>query len=293
MKLKDFFNPNEVYRDAEFSVTLHPRATCPGAICYAMSEALILKVNRNPYLTAVITRPEFVSLLADAKGVAVVENPQQSYYELHNHLFRSGSMRVHREHSISPSAQIAPTASIGNHVVIEDGVTIGPGAIIGDFTILGEGTAVEAYAVIGARGMQNTKVNDRRFKVEWAGGVKIGKNCEVLTAAIVQRPYHCEYTEIGDDSQISVKVNIGHGVRVGARTMIGGNAQVAGNATIGSDVWIGQSSTISDGISIGDGAEVKMGSVVVRSVSAGTSVSGNFAFRHDRHIQEYVAKLHE
>lgn len=252
----------------------------------------MLRVNRNPCLSAVITTEALAGLVADGKGVIVTDNPQERYYELHNHLFRSGLMQPHNTHSVHPDAHIAPSAIIGRNVVIGPEVTVGAGAIIGDYTILGEGTLVAEYAVIGARGMQNTKVNNRRYDVAWAGGVKIGRRCEILTAAIVQRPYHCEYTEIGDEAQISVKANIGHGVHVGARTMIGGNCQVAGNARIGADAWIGQSSTICDGISVGDRAEVKMGSVVIRSVPACASVSGNFAFSHEAHIREFAQRLH-
>ncbi len=290
VKLRNFFQPGEVLRDADFSVTLHPRAATPGAICYALTEAALLRVNRNPNLSAVITTPALAGQVSEEKGVATVENPQESYYRLHNHLFQAGLMEPHANHFIDPSAEIAPTAVLGRKLQIGAGVKIGFGAVIHDYTILGEGTFIGDYVVLGGRGMQNTKVDGRRFKVEWAGGVKIGRDCEILTAAIVQRPYHCEYTEIGDETQAAGKASIGHGAKIGPRAMIGGNAQIAGNVHIGQDVWIGQASTLSDGLEIGDRAQVKMGSVVVRNVPADAAVSGNFAIPHERNIQEFIRK---
>ena len=293
MKLHEFFSADEVRRDADFSVTLHPQARVPGAICYALKEAVLLRINRNPCIAAVITTEALAGKVAEGKGIAVVSNPQDSYYRLHNHLFKKGLMEPHHEASVDPSADVASTVVLGRHVIIGAGVTIGHGSIIGDYTIIGEGTYVGEHVLLGARGMQNTRVDGRFTKIEWAGGVRIGRNCEILAAAIIQRPYHCEYTEIGDEARISVKVNIGHGVLVGTRTVIAGNAQVAGNTRIGSDVWIGPSATIADGLRIGDRAEIKIGSVVIRNVAEREVISGNFAFSHERHIEETCRRIHE
>jgi UDP-3-O-[3-hydroxymyristoyl] glucosamine N-acyltransferase len=197
-------------------------------------------------------------------------------------------MKVHQEHFIHPGATIATTAVIGNNVVIGDGVTIGSHAVIEDYSIIGEGTLIGPHVCIGSRGMQNTRFEGKFLRVEFAGGVKIGRNCEILTAAIVQKPYHCDYTEIGDDVQVSVKVNVAHNVKIGARSMLAGNSQIGGNAVLEEDVWIGQAAAICDGIRIGRGAQVKMGSVVVSSVKPGQVVSGNFAIEHSLTLKHHA-----
>ncbi|MEA3189146.1 MAG: hypothetical protein QOD99_2976, partial [Chthoniobacter sp.] len=207
--------------------------------------------------------------------------------------FRNGLMKPHDKDGIDPSARISPAARIGKHVVIGRDVVIEALAIIEDFVCIGDGTYVGQNAVIGARGMQNTNVNGHSVRVEFAGGVKIGAGCEILALAIVQKPYHCDYTEIGDEAKISVKANVAHGVKIGARTMVGGNAQIAGNAVVGDDVWIGQSATLADGIRIGDRAEVKMGAVVVKNVPAGAAVSGNFAVPHINQVRHFTELYHE
>ena len=292
-RLADFFPAAELKRDGVFAWTLYPRAARPQALCYALTEEILELVNANPNITCVITAAPLVDRVASGKGVAVAARPQEAYYQLHNRLFREGRMKVHQEHAIHPGAIIAPTAVIGKNVVIGRDVTIGHHAVIEDYSIIGEGTLVGPHACIGSRGMQNTRFEGEFLRVEFAGGVKIGRNCEILTAAVVQKPYHCDYTEIGDATQISVKANVGHGVKIGSRTLVGGNAQIGGNTVIGDDVWIGQSATLADGLQIGNAAQIKMASAVVRNVPAGEAVSGNFALNHNRNLKQYTRLQHE
>ncbi len=288
VKAGDFFSNAEVRRAGSFAWTHHPKAGRPGVLCYAAGDEAVQLVNANPNVTCVITTAALAEKITGDRGVVVAAQPQDAYYRLHNRLFREGLMKVHQEHRIDPGAVIAPTAIIGRHVVIEKGVTIGHHVVVEDFSIIGEGTYVAPNVYIGSRGMQNTRYDGKFLRVEFAGGVKIGRNCEILASAIVQKPYHCEYTEIGNDVQISVKVNVAHNVKVGDRTMVAGNSQIGGNAVVEEDVWIGQSATICDGIRIGRGAQVKMGSVVVSPVKPGQVVSGNFAMDHARTLKNHA-----
>jgi UDP-3-O-[3-hydroxymyristoyl] glucosamine N-acyltransferase len=133
--------------------------------------------------------------------------------------------------------------------------------------------------------MLNTLVGGQSFPLLFAGGVKIGYRCEILTNAVIQRPYQAFYTNIGDDCKISVKAVVGHGVSIGRGTMVAGNAQISGDVVIGEEVWIGPSVTIASAVSVGDRAQVKLGSVVVSDVQPGQHVSGNFAVDHVRQLR--------
>jgi UDP-3-O-[3-hydroxymyristoyl] glucosamine N-acyltransferase len=288
VKLSAYFSAPELVRDAEFRWTLHPEATSAGAVCYGLHEAVLRRIQRNPQVSAVLTTRALAQFAAPEVGLVLTDDPQKVYYDLHNRLAAEGRLKPHDEESIDPTADVAPTAVLGRHVVIGPRVRVGHGVVLHDFTMLGEGTTVAEYAIVGARGMQNIRVQGRFYPVEWTGGVRVGRGCEILAAAVVQRPYHCEYTEIGDEARISVKVTVGHRSIVGTRAMIGGNAQIGGNVRIGSDAWIGQGSVICDGLRIGDRADVKMGSVVVANVGDDEAVSGNFALRHERQVQLFT-----
>ena len=288
MKLSDFFEPKMIARDGAFSKTMYPGTSEPESICYAAKQTYLEIAMGNENVSAIITTAQLSSLVDNTRGLVVSENPQLEYYRLHNHLVKSKLMQVHTEHAIHPTAQIATTAIVGDHVIIGKDVVIGHNSFVGDYTIIDEGTSIGEYVVIGTRGMLNTRVDDQNFPVLWAGGVKIGKRCEILTGAIIQRTYHAEYTEIADDCKISVKVVVAHGVRIGRGTMIAGSAQLAGNVIVGEDVIIGPAAVIADGVHIGDHANVKLGSSVVEDVKPNQKVSGFFAFDHTQQLRIFT-----
>ena len=136
--------------------------------------------------------------------------------------------------------------------------------------------------------MHNSYINDDYINVCDAGGVRIGKNCKILSSSIIQKSYFHEYTEIDDQTVISCNVNIGHGTKIGKNTMISGSSQISGYVSIGKNVWVGPSAVIADNITIGNDAKVLIGSTVVQNVGEKNTVSGNFAFDHKKHLAFYT-----
>lgn len=285
MKLSDFFSAPALVRDAEFRLTHMPSSPIPQSICYVPSLKVAESINLNNNIVGVITTMELAKDISPDKGVVLSDHPQRMYYEFHNELVNKGMVVLNREHFIHPTALIARTAIIGNNVVINENVTVGHGTIIQDNTIIGANTRIEQNVLIGACGMQNATIDGSVIRLAYAGGVIIGKNCELLAFSVVQRPYHAFYTEIGDNTRISVRVNVGHGSKVGSDTFIAGSAQIAGNCRIGNNVWIGPSSTIADAISVGNRAKVRIGSVVINDIKEGDDVSGNFAIPHNKSLK--------
>lgn len=285
MKLGDFFDPKDIVREGTFLKTMPPKTAEPLSICFAVRSPILKDVLDNPNISAIITTPELAPFVDASRAVVVVENPQLAYYQLHNYLVEHAGVAVHDEQGIHPSAHLASSVVIGKHVIIEEGVVIEHGAMIGDYTIIGAHTYVGHNVSTGVRGMLNTAIAGKSFPLVFAGGVRIGRRCEILTDAVIQRPYQAFYTEIGDDCKISVKAVVGHGVKIGRGTMVAGNAQLSGDVVIGENVWIGPSVTIASAVSIGDRAQVKLGSVVVTDVQPGQQVSGNFATDHVRQLR--------
>jgi UDP-3-O-[3-hydroxymyristoyl] glucosamine N-acyltransferase len=291
MRLSDFFPQAEVIRDADFAWTMFPATPLPGSLCYALSEAVVDRVNRNTNIQAVITSKSMVHRVAGDKGIVVSESAELDYYQLHNRLVDSQQMPpLVGKRYISEDAYIDPGAYIGRNVHIEAGVEISAFAYIADNSIIGANTFIGPHAVIGARGMQCLKVDGKSFNIRYAGGVRLGSNCEVLAHAVVQKPYQPFFTDIGDHTKISVRANVGHGCRIGKNSMIAGNVTIAGNVCMGDNLWIGPSSTIADGLTIGDNVRIILGSVVVNHISDNQVVSGNFAIEHQRHLK-HLARI--
>lgn len=278
-----------VKRDGAFNVTLFPDCDTPNALCYLGHKKFAKKINNNPNISVVVTTENLAAMVDDEKGLIVHDKPGQLYYDIHNFLAKNNEPLV-RDAFIHPSAVIAETAILKGNVIIEEGVVIEDYVVIYENTIVGKNTYIGAGAILGNMGMQNIRVDGINYKVKFLGGVKIGENCEILSRAMIQKPYHAFFTTIGNNAKISVKTSVGHGSSVGNNTLIAGGCTVAGNVTIGNDVWIGPGSTIRDGISIGDNAKVMFGSNVAQSIRNEQVVSGSFALDHKKNLQN-LSKL--
>lgn len=288
MKLSKFFPPDGIVRDGAFDQTMHPRTNVPNSICYAESRFFLELALTNPNISTIITTPRLGDMVDSSRGLLVVDAPRFAFYQVHNHLVTEGLMFLPVEHHISPDSDIHPTAILYAPTFIDNGVSIGAYSVVGANTIIGANTHIGDHVVLSVRGMQNTTVNGRRFPLRYVGGVQIGKECEILTGAVIQKPYLAEFTEIGDGTVISVRTSIGHGSKVGQGVMIAGGVTVAGNCRIGDFVRIGPMAVISDGVQVGDNAEIKLGAVVVEDVPLHSSVSGNFAIPHLQQLRQYT-----
>lgn len=117
-------------------------------------------------------------------------------------------------------------------------------------------------------------------------GVKIGKNCVILTRNWSSEPY---LIEIGNNVQVTSNVYF--------HTHGGGNVarrkypdfDVFGKIVVEDWVYIGTCSQIMPGVTIGQGALVAAGSVVTKSVAPNTVVGGNPA-RYICTVDEYIAR---
>ncbi len=287
MKLSNFFE-NDLTRDAHIQFTHYANSKLNNTVCFVLSYEYLKMANENDNISAVITTQDLSKDVSLDKGLFISKNPKLDFFNLHNFLIKNNCNKIELEHSIDSSAKISSTVVIHNNVSIGKNVVIDDYAVIYSNSIIGDNAYIASHVIIGARGMHNTMIEGEFVDVEDAGGVIIGKNCEVLSGAIIQKAYYCEFTEIEDQTKVSVSVKVGHGCKIGKRTMLAGNVQLAGYNTIGDDVWIGPSSTLAHGLTIGNKAQIKLGSVVVKSIKENEEVSGNFAYSHTKRIRNFV-----
>lgn len=291
MILSKFKKYGKLIAEADIEMTMFPGTDRPQSICYALSGKALELVFANSNISAVII-PKSLQEAALKKadlGILVSDDPQASYYQIHNDLTAQfkGLVEVTR---IADSAQIASSAiikdrvQIGENVIIEDGAMVFEDSIIGDNTYIGPG------AIIGTGGLQHFRSKNKFFNVRQVGGVKIGNNCSILARALVQKPYQAFYTVLGDRVKLSVKSSVGHGATIGDQTLIAGGCTLGGNVRLGERVWVGPGATIKDGISIGNEAKVFIGSTVVQSIASKGEVSGAFAVDHKLNLRNF-AKL--
>ncbi|QAA82898.1 hypothetical protein EI546_14740 [Aequorivita sp. H23M31] len=283
-----FFCSNRIIRENKFSFTYAVGQELDNSIAFANDRKSLNALNNIPSVSVIITTEELANVVSEEKGLILSENPKKDFFLLHNYMIKENHISALNGNDIDESAVIAPTARIGNNVIIGKNVTIDDYTIIESNTVIGDDCEIGPFVVIGTTSLQRTLIDGRLFRLEFAGGVKIGDRSRVLTGAIIQKPYQAFYTTVGEDSVISTRVIVGHGSKVGNRTLMSGGAGIAGNCILGDDVWIGSGAIVADNLKIGDKAKVLLGSVVVRDVGPNEVVSGNFALDHKKNIRQHI-----
>ena len=265
----------------------------PQTLAYCDTEHHMAAALSNPKISAIITRPDLADSADEKIGIALSNNPRNSFYTLHNLLQKireAYGMKVKNPGygencSFHPSANISKNTSIGNHVTIGENVVIKSGAIIDDHCFIDSG------AIIGAEGLLYYSEGDLPIRVNHVGGVVIGKHSSILAGAIIVKSVHESFlTRIGSHSIIGVQTNIGHEAVIGNNCVFSSNCVVARRVRIGDNAFIGPSSTIREHVKIGEHAKVRLGSVVVKDIKEKREVSGNFAFEHQKHLMEFIQK---
>ena len=122
--------------------------------------------------------------------------------------------------------------------------------------------------------------------------ITFGDFCQIAAGAFVHGPVQCSHrVGINQGAYLdggAAGISIGKGTRIGPRTsiyafnhgmrsdrFITDQTVESAGISIGEDVWIGAHCLILDGVTIGNGSIVAAGSVVTKSVSAGSKVAGN------------------
>ncbi len=197
------------------------------------------------------------------------------------------------EPGIHPTAQVDPSARIGEgvsigpycvvgarveigagsgpHCILEEGVRLGTDCLlharvtvcrdsrIGDRVILHPG------CVIGADGFGNVMEEGRWLKIPQIGRVVIGDDCEIGANTTIDRGA-LDDTVIGNGVRIDNLVQVAHNCVVGDHTAIAGCAGIAGSTRIGRHCLIGGAAMILGHIEICDHVTVSGATFIGKSI---------------------------
>ena len=181
---------------------------------------------------------------------------------------------------IGPKVHIGDNTTIYPNVTILDECTIGkntviwPGAVVRERCHIGNDCIIHPNATIGADGFGFRPCPQRGLaKIPQIGNVVIGNHVEIGANSSVDRGKFSS-TILGDGCKIDNLVQIGHNSKLGKFCIMAGNSGLAGSVTLGDGVMIGGSASIKDHLTIGNGAIVGAGSGVAADVEAGKTVLG-------------------
>lgn len=293
MRLSDFFKSEDIICDGEFVTLENSNSKAPFTLAYCDTILYMKLAIDNPNVTCIISKRELIeSVEVSNKGLVAQKSPRAGFFNLLHEISIANLIKPQMSYgmgsncSIHTSAQVSEKTRIGDNVIIDENV------IIKDQTEIGDNTHIHAGVIIGCDGILYTLEEGTRFSVPHVGGVRIGQNVSILSAAvIVKSVYETVYTHIGDNCLIGIRTTVGHDVQIGNRCTILGNCVLARKACIGNDVWIGTSSVVREYTSIGNDARVMVGSIVVRNVPSKVSVSGNFAIEHSKHSKDFINSI--
>ena len=291
MKLSDFFDKNSVLRDAEFINLGYLDNKSPGLLVYADNIESFNKANENPNVAALITNHFLAKMPSNIPGLAIVNLPRVQFYSIHTQLHKEHFYKFPYELEIGIGCKIHPSAIISDNCKIGDHVVVGEYVVIKSNVCIGSNVVIEPAAKVGVEGILYNKTEQGVTLIPHGGYVKIEENAILMTNSIIAKSIHnTDYTGIGRSALIGLGSIIGHESKIGDEAIISNQCVIARRALIGKRAFIGTNSTIKENITIGENARVMAGSVVIRNVDNGASVSGNFATDHKKHLLEFARK---
>lgn len=276
----------KVVRDGPFATT--GKLTTPlDDLCVPLrAQAYVGEVNQNSRVTAVITTEALAEALDERLALAVASDPDAAHSEIHARLAEAHAKRMRAQpNQIDPSAHIDPAAWIEDHgVSIGAGAWLGPHVRISSGTTIGAGCVIHSGTALGVPGFNVGVIDGRQRIVPQLGGVRLGRDIEMLANCSVARAVFGGDTVMGDETVTDSLVYVAHDVQIGRKVQICAMANILGRTIVGDGAYIGPAAVIKNGLVLGPRARVSIGSVVTQNVAEGATVSGNFAVPHDRFL---------
>jgi UDP-3-O-[3-hydroxymyristoyl] glucosamine N-acyltransferase len=277
--------PLELVRDGEFRSLGLLFSETPALLVCLYDPSRAGRWSENEAIACVIASRELAREVPGRMGLAVADAPRERFYDAQRHLGATGFYGPDFATEISPEARAHPTAYVApRRVRLGAGCELEPGARVLEGSTLGEGVVVRAGAVVGAEGFHPVPYGGHLVNMPHFGEVELSRGVEVQANAVVCRAVFHQATQVGEETILGPLVYVAHGVRIGARSRIAASARIAGSARLGREVFVGPNAVVSNRVAVGDGARVSLGSVVVRDVPAGETVTGNFAVPHEQFL---------
>lgn len=175
--------------------------------------------------------------------------------------------------TIGENTVLFPGVYIGEDCVIGSGVTIYPNAVLMAETHVGEGCTIHAGTVLGADGFGFIPGRAGIEKIPQVGKVVIGDHVEIGANTTIDRAALGE-TRIGSGTKIDNLVQIGHNVHMGRDCLIVSQVGISGSTHVGSRVTMAGQAGVSGHLRIGDNVTIGPQSGLARDIPDNMTVGG-------------------
>ena len=230
-----------------------------------------------------ITHAETADRVDESLSYLISARPRLSFIDLLHWLQARQLFPVRSPGYIDPSAQIHNTAIIAPGAIIGAGCRIGAQCYVHSSVELTENVSVGVGTVLGHDGFGYERNYDgvpvhfpHLAKLIIDAHVTIGNQCSIACGVL-------SHTHIGRHVKMDDQVYIAHSIEIAEKALIMSGVRLNGRVQVGKQAWLGTGAIVREGCSIGDNAIVGMGSVVIRSVNASSTVAGNPAINIRKH----------
>jgi UDP-3-O-[3-hydroxymyristoyl] glucosamine N-acyltransferase len=279
-------------------VTFAENARLLGTAARSLASAVIAPQN-GPSIDKPLIRvknPKF----AFAQVLRIFAPEQKIYKGIHETAQIDPSAKLGENVSIHASSVVGENTLIGANTVIfpfvfvGDNVTIGPDCVIyphvvlHDNTEIGKSVIIHSGSVLGTDGFGYMFIEDRHYKIPQIGRVIVGDDVEIGANVTIDKA-RTGSTRIGRGTKIDNLVHIGHNCTIGDHSVIVAQVGVSGSVQIGKGVILAGQAGIKDHVSIGDGAIVAAKTGVIGDVPAGRFVSGQYGRPHNEDLRSLAS----
>ncbi|MDP6706126.1 MAG: UDP-3-O-(3-hydroxymyristoyl)glucosamine N-acyltransferase [Alphaproteobacteria bacterium] len=264
-----------------------------------LDNAAYVDAFANSRAGACVVEPRHQRRAPEGMALLLGPHPYQVYARIAQAFYPLSPL----EAGIAESADIDPTATLGEGVEVGANVVVGAQAAIGARSLLGPGVVVGAGVVIGEECrlhagvvVSHSLVGNRvtlhpgaklgqdgfgfamapsgHIRVPQVGRVIVGDDCVIGANTTIDRG-HLHDTVIGPGCWIDNLVQIGHNVELGKGCVIVAQAGISGSTKLGDFVALGGQAGLTGHLKIGDGAQIGAQAGVMADVPAGTRVVGS------------------
>lgn len=170
---------------------------------------------------------------------------------------------IHPTAQIDPSAELGEGVSVGAYSIVGGGVVIGAGTWIGPHVVIDAGTRIGRDNRLYQFASIGSDPQDKKFHGEDTG-LEIGDRNHIREFVTINRGTGAGggVTRLGSDNWILAYSHIAHDCQVGSHVVFSNNATLAGHVTIGDHVILSGFAGIHQFCRIGAHAFIGMGCLV-------------------------------
>ncbi|XLS27494.1 UDP-3-O-(3-hydroxymyristoyl)glucosamine N-acyltransferase [Flavobacteriaceae bacterium M23B6Z8] len=206
----------------------------------------------------------------EGKSLLISDDPFRDFNKLTLHFkpFQPATAQINPSATIGEGTIIQPGAFIGNNVVIGKNCLIYSNVIIYDETIIGDHVTIHAGTVLGADAFYFKNRPSGYDKLRSGGRVIIENEVEIGALCTIDKGVTGD-TTIKEGTKIDNQVQVGHDTIIGKKCLIASQTGIAGCVVIEDEVTLWGQVGIISGITIG------AKSVVLAQSGVDKSLPGN------------------